>query len=115
MQPQYGTVRTAGSARQRAQAHSCCVRRAPARASPATPRGHPGRFGCLLVELRAMVCGALRSAAAVARECVPRACSSGNVRVENVAGGGWRVRCVGVVYGHARVLFWASIRVHMKV
>jgi hypothetical protein len=94
---------------------SCCVRRAPVRASTATPRGHPGRFGCLLVDLRAVVCGALRGAAAVARESVPRACSSGNVRVENVAGGGWRVRCVSVVYGHARVLFWTSIRVHMKV
>ena len=74
---------------------SCCVRRAPVRASTATPRGHPGRFGCLLVDLRAVVCGALRGAAAIARESVPRACSSGNVRVANVAGG-WTNKALAV-------------------
>ena len=56
---------------------SCCVRRAPARASPTTPRGHPGRFGCLLAEMRAVVCGAWCGVAALACESVPRACSSG--------------------------------------
>ena len=67
---------------------SCSLPRAarPPAARPAEPRGHAGQFGGLLIELRAVVCGAWRGEAAVVCASVPRVCSSGEMSAHNPGG-----------------------------